>query len=157
MVAPMFKDLLSRLTGDAPDPAPLSGDDAELAIAALLVRVARADDHYTAVEQARIDRVLARRLDLSPDAAATRRAAAEALEAEAADTVRFTRQIKDRIALDDRKAVLGALWEIACADAGRDQDEDALIRLIAGLLGVPDRDSARMRQQVLARMDARPA
>lgn len=143
----MFMDLLSRLMGDAP--RPIAPPEAELAIAALLVRVARADDHYDQAERDRIDRILACR-GLSPDAARARRAQAEVLESEATDTVRFTRQIKERIALEDRCAVLAAMWEVAHADASRGQDEDSLIRLVAGLLGIPDQQSARIRQQVTA-------
>lgn len=145
----MFMDLLSRLMGDTP--TPIDSDDAELAIAALLVRVARADDHYDQAERERIERVLSRR-GLSADQATTRRLQAEVLEAEASDTVRFTRQIKDRIALEDRCDVLAGLWEVAYADTRRGQDEDSLIRLVAGLLGIPDRRSAQIRQQVLRRM-----
>ncbi|MCG6111685.1 MAG: TerB family tellurite resistance protein [Paracoccus sp.] len=149
----MFMDLLSRLMGDTP--TPIDSDDAELAIAALLVRVARADDHYDDDERERIERVLSRR-GLSADQAATRRQQAEVLEAEASDTVRFTRQIKDRIALEDRCDVLAGLWEVAYADTRRGQDEDSLIRLVAGLLGIPDRRSAQIRQQVLRRMGLPP-
>ena len=146
-------DLLTRLMGEAP--APIDRDEAELAIAALLVRVARADDHYDQAERDRIERVLACR-GLTPDAARARRLRAEALEAEASDTVRFTRQIKDRIALEDRRAVLAALWEVALADDDRAADEESLIRLVASLLGLTDRDSAEIRQQVTARMRSEP-
>ncbi|MBM3605243.1 MAG: TerB family tellurite resistance protein [Alphaproteobacteria bacterium] len=152
----MFKDLLTRLMGDEPGPRPLTGDDAELAIAALLVRVARADDHYDEAERQRIDRVLACRRGLSPHEARERRVEAEAIEAEAADTVRFTRQIKDRIALEDRSGVLAAMWEVAYADTTRGPDEESLIRLVAGLLGITDRESAQIRQGVLARMGLQP-
>ncbi|WP_370582817.1 TerB family tellurite resistance protein [Paracoccus sp. NBH48] len=146
-------DLLTRLMGDTA--APIDRDEAELAIAALLVRVARADDHYDQAERDRIEQVLSRR-GLTAAEAATRRAQAEALEAEASDTVRFTRQIKDRIALEDRRAVLAALWEVAYADNSRGADEDSLIRLVSSLLGMTDRESAEIRQQVLARMGLEP-
>lgn len=148
----MFKDILALLMGDAPHPEPMGSQEAELAIAALLVRVARSDDSYDDAERMRIDRVLARRHGLTPEEAADRRAEAEALEAQASDTVRFTRQIKDRIALEDRAGVLAALWEVAYADETRAADEESLIRLVAGLLGVPDQQSAQIRQQVLERM-----
>jgi uncharacterized tellurite resistance protein B-like protein len=148
----MFKDILSRLMGETVSPTPLAGEDAELAIAALLVRVARADDHYDEAERQRIDRILACRRGLTPDEAATRRAEAEVMESEAADTVRFTRQIKDRIALEDRAGVLAAMWEVAYADETRGPDEESLIRLVTGLLGITDRESAQIRQQVLGGM-----
>lgn len=149
----MFMDLLTRLMGDTA--APIDRDDAELAIAALLVRVARADDHYDQAERDRIEQVLSRR-GLTAAEAAARRSQAEALEAEASDTVRFTRQIKDRIALEDRRAVLAALWEVAYADNSRGADEDSLIRLVSSLLGMTDRESAEIRQQVLARTGLKP-
>lgn len=148
----MFKDLLARLTGDAPGASTLAGEDAELAIAALLVRVARADDHYDQAERQRIDRILACRRGLTPQEAAIRRVEAEQMEAEASDTVRFTRQIKDRIGLEDRAGVLAAMWEVAYADETRGPDEESLIRLVTGLLGITDRESAQIRQRVLDQM-----
>ena len=135
----MFRNLLSRLLDPAP-PAALSAQDAEVAIAALLVRIARADDHYGEVEKHRIDQVLARRRGLDAAEAAERRAAAEMIEAEAPDTVRFTRTIKDRIELADRHDVLAAMWEVAYADGERSADEETLVRLVAGLLGVETND-----------------
>lgn len=148
----MFRNLLNRLFNDDPQPQPLASPDAEVAIAALLVRVARSDAHYEEAERQRIDQILARRRGLTPEEAAERRTAAEMIEAEAPDTVRFTRQVKERIALDDRVDVIGSMWETAYADATRASDEETLIRLVAGLLGVPDRDSALVRQKVLQDM-----
>lgn len=145
----MFRSLLPRLLGESPPDAPLSHDDAEVAIAALLVRIARADHHYDRDERRHIDALLARRHGLSPADAADRRAAAEMIEAEAPDTVRFTRAIKERIPLDDRAGVIAALWEIALADGERAAEEDAAIRLVANLLGVTDVESAQMRQKVI--------
>ena len=145
----MFRSLLPRLLGDAPPETALSHEDAEVAIAALMVRIARADHHYGKAERAHIDALLARRRGLSPADAADRRAAAEMIEAEAPDTVRFTRAIKDRIPLDERAEIIGALWEIALSDGARNADEDAAIRLVAGLLGVTDVESAQMRQRVV--------
>ena len=144
----MFRNLLSRLLDPAP-PAALSAQDAEVAIAALLVRIARADDHYGEVEKHRIDQVLARRRGLDAAEAAERRAAAEMIEAEAPDTVRVTRTIKDRIELADRHVVLAAMWEVAYAAGERSADEETLVRLVAGLLGINDRDSGLARQRAL--------
>lgn len=145
----MFRNLLSRLFTDDLDASRLNGHDAEVAVAALLVRLARADDRYGAAEQQRIDQILARRHGLSAAQAVERRAAAEMIEAEAPDTVRFTRTIKDRIDLDDRHAIIGAMWEVAYADGRRSPDEESLVRLVAGLLGINDRDSAMARQAAL--------
>lgn len=145
----MFADLLRRMT--APDPAPLPDPDARLALAALLVRIARTDGAYTQDEIDRIDRILAARHGVSPFEAAKLRGQAETLEAEAPDTVRFTRAIKDAVAYEDRTAVIEALWDVVLADGVRDHEEDALLRLVAPMLGVNDRDSNLARQRVEAK------
>ncbi len=141
----MFADLMKRLT--EPDPTPLPDPDARLALAALLVRIARSDGDYAQVEIARIDQILAARYGLSPFEAPRLRAEAEALEAEAPDTVRFTRAIKDAVAYEDRSAVVEDLWSVVLADGVRDPEEMALLRLVANLLGINDRDSAHARQR----------
>lgn len=145
----MFGDLIRRLT--APEPAPLPELDAKLALAALLVRIAKSDGEYDVSELARIDKILAERHGISPVDAAKMRADAEKLEAEAPDTVRFTRAIKEGVPYEDREAVIEALWAVVLADGVRDHEEDALLRLAANLLGVNDRDSALARQRVEAR------
>ena len=104
------------------------------------MRVARSDATYADAEMSRIDRILRTRYGLSPFEAAGLRSKAETLEAEAPDTVRFTRAIKDAVPYEDRQGVVEALWEVVLADGARDEDEDALLRLIANLLGVNDRD-----------------
>ena len=142
----MFRNLLSRLFDDDLASA-LTSTDAEVAIVALLVRVARADDVNRAAERERIDAILCRR-GLSAAAAADRRAAAEMIEAEAPYTVRFTRAIKERVSLEDRVEVIAAMWEIALADGERSADEEATIRMAAQLMGVTDVDSAQARQRV---------
>ncbi len=144
----MFAEFLNRLT--APDPAPLPDTDARLALTALLVRVARSDGDYDEAERSRIDKIAARRYGLSPFEATELRGEAEALEAEAPDTVRFTRAIKDVVAFEDRLAVIEALWAVALADGEREAEEDQILRLVAKLLGINDRDSALARQRIEA-------
>lgn len=142
---PMIGQFLNRLM--QPQPEPLPDADARLALTALLVRIARSDNDYADTEMARIDRITAARYGLSPFEAAALRASAEDLEAEAPDTVRFTRAIKDAVPYDDRRAVVEAAWSVVLADGERAEEEDALLRLIANLLGVNDRDSALARQK----------
>lgn len=142
----MFETLLRALT--RPDATPLPEPDARLALAALLVRVARTDGHYDDTERATIDAILKANHALSPFEAARLRGEAEVLEAEAPDTVRFTREIKAHVAYDDRLHVIESLWKVVLADGVRDHEEDALMRLVAPMLGINDRDSALARQKV---------
>ena len=142
----MFDDLLRRLTAPAPEPLP--DTDARLALGALLVRLARSDGDYAKAEIAQIDRVLMKRYGLSQAEAAAQRTECEALEAEAPDTVRFTRAIKDAVAHEDRIAVIAAMWSVVLADGERDDEEDSLMRMAASLLGITDQESHRARLSV---------
>lgn len=142
----MFGELLRRMS--APDPDPLDDGDARLALAALLVRIARSDGNYDLDEISRIDALLSKRYALGPFEVTSLRKDAEILEEEAPDTVRFTRAIKDAVPYEEREQVVEALWEIVLADGSRDHEEDALMRLVAPMLGINDRDSALARHRV---------
>jgi uncharacterized tellurite resistance protein B-like protein len=131
----------------APNPPPLSSVDARLALATLLVRVARSDGHYGAAEVAHIDHILRLRHGLTETGAAYLRAEAEVEEAEAPDTVRFTRALKAAVPLEDRAALVQALWAVALADGQRDDEEDRMLRLVTNLLGLTDVESAQARQR----------
>ncbi|MGJ5620226.1 TerB family tellurite resistance protein [Sulfitobacter sp. MF3-043] len=144
----MFDDLFKRLI--QPNPAPLPDADARLALTALLVRIARSDNDYAPRERALIDQIVQQRYGLDPAAAKKLRADAESVESEAPDTVRFTRVIKDAVPYDDRLEVIQALWQVVLADGTRAEEEDALLRLVASLLGVSDTDSAMARRRVEA-------
>lgn len=144
----MFGDLFKRLT--APAPAPLSDADARIALGALLVRLARADGTYDKTEIAQIDGVLMLRYALDAATAQDLRRTCEQAEAEAPDTVRFTRAIKEAVPYEEREGVIAALWSVVLADGVRDRHEDALLRMIAPLLGVSDQDSHSIRKRIEA-------
>ena len=138
-------DFLRRLL--APEPSRLPEPDARLALATLLVRIARTDGLYAAEEVERIDRTLAQYHGLGPFEAARLRTEAEELERQAPDTVRFTRALKAAVALEDRADLMVALWSVAQADGLRDAEEDRLMRMVANLLGLTDVESAQARQR----------
>ena len=147
----MFSNLFSR--------KPLGSNDEideKQAMAALMVRIAKSDDDYAIAECERIDAILSILYGLSPTEASSLRNHAEALEADAPDTVRFTRAIKEAVPYEDRFEVVRALWQVVLADGERDHEEDALMRLLASLLGVNDRDSAIARKEALT-SDSTPA
>ena len=72
----MFERLFPRRK---PDPKPLPQPTPQLALGALLVRVALADRTYRAAEVGQIDRILAQTFGLKPIEAAKLRATCEAL------------------------------------------------------------------------------
>lgn len=141
----MLQAILRALS--APEPVRLTEPDARLALAALLVRVAKTDGLYSAEEVERIDRILMARHGLGPFEVARLRAEAEELESVAPDTVRFTRALKSATALEDRAALMEALWRVALADGVRDAEEDRLLRMVASLLGLTDVESGLARQR----------
>src|SRR5262249_15329015 len=114
----MLADLIRRIsTGDT---APLPAEDARLAVAALLVIAARADDVYAASERTQIERVLAVRYGLDASSAARLRAEGEAAEAASLDIYKFTSLIKRVIPYEERASVIEALWRVVLSDGVRD-------------------------------------
>ena len=146
----MFDTLFKRLRAE-PAPDPLEANDARLALAALLVRLARADHDYAEVEQAHIDAILTRRYELSEGEAPTLRQGAEEVEDTVGDTVHLTRLIKEAIPYIDRYALVVDLWSLVLADGTRDHNENQFLRLVAKLVGVNDVDSAMARQEAAKR------
>lgn len=144
----MFADFLKTFL--APEPQQLPDADARLALTALLVRIAKSDGDYAAAEQAQIDAVMTQRYALTVEAMAQLRRDAETLEAEAPDTVRFTRAIKEAVPYIDRLGVIEALWSVVLADGIRTNEESALMRMVANFLGIEDMDSHMARKRVEA-------
>ncbi len=142
----MLKDILNAFK--SPAPSQMRTDDAQLAMAALLVRLARADEDYSQDEKALIVDLLQSRFTLATDQADALREQAEELESKAPDTVRFTKLIKDTVPYEQRQSVVRDLWALALSDGTRDAAENAMMRMVANLLGVNDRDSALARQSV---------
>lgn len=141
----MFADLLRRLTAPA---TPLDTLDTKRALGALLVRVARTDGTYDLVEKALIDQVLSSEFGLEQSEAIALRLECEVLEAEAPDTVRFTKALKENVAYEARSGLVKAMWRIVMADGERDSGEDALMRMVAPMLGLTDQESHALRLEV---------
>lgn len=149
-------DRLKEMLG-APESEPeevLGVDRAHLAAAALLVEAGRMDGDFSDDERARIETLLADRLGLAPDAAAKLLDAAEKEAEASSDFHGFTRDIKEAFDEDGRIAIMEMLWEVAYADGELHDYESSLMRRVAGLLYVPDRESGEARKRVLARLEA---
>ncbi len=123
----------------------------QLAVAALLVEAARADEHYDEGEKAIIDQSLMAKFALSQDAAQTLRAAGEEAQARALDIQRFTRIAKEMPG-EEKISFIEQLWEIVLSDGERDSYEDTLMRRICGLIYLEDRISGQARIRVAARL-----
>ena len=71
---------------------------------------------------------------------------------ESVDLYGFTRILKDRLDEDGRLVLMEALWEVVYADGTLHDYEAQLMRRLAGLLFVADRDSGEARKRALAKL-----
>ena len=149
----MIQKLKNILLGDAAyaDTADDEADRQQLALAALLVEMARADFDETHDEHGLIIDLLAGHFDLT---------SAESLELlqrsrEANDKsvclFDFTRALHESLGEQQKHQVIRLLWQVAMADSRIDKYEDNLVRKIAGLLYVSDHDVIRIKHEVLAK------
>ncbi|MFD2738986.1 TerB family tellurite resistance protein [Sulfitobacter aestuarii] len=142
----MFARLFPRRKPARP---PLPQPNAQLALGALLVRVALADRSYNVSEVGQIDRILARTFSLKPLEAAKLRATCEALERDAPGTPEYARIVREEVDYADRRALGAAMWSVALADGARQDDEEIQLLAIETALGLTDEDIAANREAAL--------
>lgn len=130
------------------------GPDApKVAVVALLVRAAAtADDRFDERERETITQIVAAHFDLSPPQVERLVAAAVAEEAETMDLFRWAQEIKRNYGEEERVELIERMWEVVYADGVLDDYEANLLRRVAGLIYVPDRESGRARLRVMARL-----
>lgn len=151
----MLDRLKAFLAGqtEARDAIAGAGDKVQLATVALLVEAAQMDAEFGAEERAKIIELVENRFGLS--AAESRellQAASEKVE-QAVEVFGFTREIKNAFSPEERIEMMEMLWEVAYADGVLHDLEASLMRRLAGLLHVSDRDSGLARKRVLVRLD----
>lgn len=127
-------------------------DGLQVAVAALLVEAARMDDHFDEAERRTIERLLAERFALSVDEAKKLLQAAEQAVDQSTQLFRFTHLVVESLDNDERVKIIEMLWEVAYTDGALDPEEDALLRRIAGLIYVSDRERGQARKRVLKRL-----
>lgn len=127
-------------------PRALAVDPLHRAAAVLLIIAARLDGRMDPLEKASIERLLRERLEVAEAAALV-----EEAEAEAADSTDFfsvTRVINDSLKPEQRVAIIEMLWEVVYADGALHDYEASLVRRVAGLLHVSDRDAGEARKRM---------
>lgn len=145
-----LKGLLRAARNDETPPDGFSEEQA--AVAALLFEAGMTDGRLDESERSRIVTLLQRRFDLAAAEAEQLAAEAEAALAETHQLVGFTRAVKEAFDHEERIELLEMLWDVVYAD-GRLHDYEAnLMRRLAGLLHVPDRESGAARKRALARL-----
>jgi uncharacterized tellurite resistance protein B-like protein len=147
-----FKRFLDQYDVPHTEPPPHSFDDMQLACAVLLVEAARMNATFGETERAIIHDLVRRRFGLDQDEAEALTAEAERTADVSVEWQRFTRTIKEGFDHDERVGMVEMLWEVAYADGELHDYEASLLRRIAPLLYVSDRESGEARKRVLARL-----
>ena len=143
----MFDRLMRLLaTPDAP-----ARPDLRLSVAVLLVEAARQDDRFDSRERAVIAQLLTAKFAISPDECAALLTAAEAHAHQMVQLHGHTSAVFEQMTPDERVELVEMLWRVAYADGVLDPEEDLLIRRVAGLIAVTDRERVLARQRALAR------
>lgn len=127
-------------------------DALQVAVAGLLVEVARMHDDFDPAERATIRRLLAARFGLDAADVDALIETADRRVQEAGDFWTFARVVKDRFDEAQRIAMIEMMWEVAYADGRLDDFEASLMRRIAGLIYVDGVASGAARKRVLKRL-----
>lgn len=123
----------------------------QLATAALLVEVSRADHEIKPEERRVIGEAVRRTFDLSQHDTEVLINLAEEEAQTATSTHQFTNLIDKHFPIEQKIHMVELLWRVAFADADKDRHEEHLIRRISDLLHVSHRD------YIEAKVRARPA
>lgn len=149
----MLDKIKSFLSGSSEDEEDTSTLTPEKAATVLLVEVALADGEYVHDEEEKIRQCLRDTFDLDEDESSSLLEEAEELAKHAVDHHRFTSTVKDGMEYETRVKLMENLWRVVMADGKNDASEDSLLRRLAPLLALSDRDRAHARQAAEARQD----
>lgn len=115
----------------------------ELATAALLCEVMRADYRTDSAERDALRGMLTRRFHLDDTAVSELMALAEQEVDDAVDHYQFVSLVKEHYGYDDRAELVRMMWQMAYADGELDPFEEHRIRRISELLHVSHKDFIR--------------
>ena len=133
----MLKTIRQFFQQELDDPEANHEQTLQLAAAALLIEVTRADFQSQPAEIAAVEAALAAKFSL-PEAKLTELVALADQEARQATSLyQFTRLINDHYSEEQKYRLILALWQVAYADGELSKYEDHLIRKIAELIYVP--------------------
>lgn len=151
----MIKAIKALLSNPVAPSGSSGGDhEAELqvAAAALLVEAASMDDRFDSSERAKIETLLRTRFGLSQEESEALIETAHGRIAESSQLFGFTRVVNQGFSAEERIELMEMLWQVVYADGRLDDYEANLMRRLAGLVHVSDRDSGEARKRALARL-----
>jgi uncharacterized tellurite resistance protein B-like protein len=135
-------DRLMGLLGGGPGPAHEPPSE-QLAVALLLLELARADFELPEVELAKMRELLAQRYGLEPAQVEALLQQAQSSGQTAVSLYDYVQTLNTRLDAPAKRQVMEMLWQLAYADGRLDKHEEYLLRKLAGLLYVSDEDYIR--------------
>ena len=124
-----------------------SDENLRLAATALMFRALLVDGKTDASELAMIRRIVEDEFGLAPDEVDQLLADAASQADEAADLYGWIKQINNRYSHEEKCYLMEKLWQVILADSIIEDHEAALMRKVAGLIYVTDREVAEARQR----------
>lgn len=120
----------------------------QLATAALLVEMTRANNQVTDEERRAVDDALCEVFDLTDEETRELVRLAELEVVDSASLFQFTHLIDKAFPMERKILIIEMLWRVAYSDACKDKHEEYLVRKIADLLHVPHAAFIRARHRV---------
>jgi len=145
-------DKVTKLLGLKAKPVEKTRNDLQLATAALLVYVSRADGDFSADERAQLLTCMIEHFGMESEDASQILDDAEAQQQEATCLYKFTKAITDELEQDGRQDIVRLLWRVALADNHIDNFEANVLAKVSGLLGVSTRDRVALKHEVEAEL-----
>lgn len=128
--------------------AQLSDHRLNMAAAALLIEIGRADFSLQPEEIEAITQSLQKTLDISDAESATLVSMAMEESESASSLYEFTKLIKDHYTPEQKQTLMEQLWRVAFSDNQLDKYEEHLLRRIADLIYLPHKDFIQAKHRV---------
>lgn len=146
-----FFDVNLTAVGRSSDPADQERAY-QLAAAALLIEMTRADHEVKSIEREAVTQAMQRAFELDASQTAELLTLAEQDANEATSLFEFTRLINKHFDAGQKQHFVELLWHVALADGEIDKYEDHLVRKVADLIHVPHLSFVRAKHDAMARM-----
>jgi len=124
----------------------------QLATAALLIEMTRADHDVKSVERRAVTQAVQRAFELDASQTEELLALAEVEADTATSLYEFTRLINRHFDAKQKEHIVELLWHVALADGEIDKYEDHLVRKVADLIYVPHMAFIRAKHNAIKRM-----
>ncbi len=148
-----IKALLNTSGGTSLEAASRHGfADLQVAAAALLVEAAEMDASFDEQEKVKILDLVRTRFDLSETEGESLVELARQEVVDSSQLYGFTRVVKDHFAHEERVEMLEMLWQVVYADGEMHDHEANLMRRIAGLIFVSDRECGSARKRAHSKL-----